>query len=789
MDEVIIFSVKIDQTEALKESAEMTKQIEALTQAQKDLAATGDKTSVAYAENAAALRALKKEQSDVNRSIDNSVKSFNSANGSINQQRANLSLLTQQYNKLSKEERDNADVGGKLQKQIKSLSDELKGNEGAIGDNRRSVGDYTGSILEASKSIKIMGFDLGSIKEGLKKAKEGVDIAKSGFSGFDGIIKASALGIAITLISGLIAVVTRFEPVMDKVNGAIQAVTAGFDIFVQRLIVAGNGTIKIITGYFEGLMNVWKGLYELASGDFSKGIDTLKGSFDGMIEGVNEVRGSFDGMGDAMASAGKEAYALSEALDALGDRQLAQITINAEAKKSVDQLLLQSKNRTLSEKERLKILADAGKVERANFEQNKKLAEDEYQIALKQARQKTQLSNAEVEELLTNTERREELEKRIGTLKGPELIKLAEMKAKTIELENETINVEEKIANRRDALIEAETAKREKAREAQKKIEGDYIKTIQANEKILLELETEVAARRLELSRKGIEQTQSDADKAVEIELNKMMALAQIAEAEAITIEEKSAAKTALLEAEYQQQLNALSERNATQEEYDALLIISNKKRFDVETELASARVSLEQSTASQLVNIANGLSQLADEQTVASKAFALVGTTIATYQAAQMAYLSAFLPAPTIASPIIGAISAGIAVATGLKNIQKITEAGNAAAGGGTFYTKGPTMLLVGDNAGGRERVTVEPIASRGKTTVSRGSGLVKMAGGGTLISDGGAAYNGVTEAVKSQINIKELLSSMPAPIVKVTDINKVNTSKSKVVKASQLS
>lgn len=107
MEEAILFAVKIDQTEAIKQTAELTAEIDTLVAKQKELDAAGQKNTETYAENAALIRSLKKEQQDVNRAIDNSTKAFKEANGSINQQRANLSLLTQEYNKLSKEEREN----------------------------------------------------------------------------------------------------------------------------------------------------------------------------------------------------------------------------------------------------------------------------------------------------------------------------------------------------------------------------------------------------------------------------------------------------------------------------------------------------------------------------------------------------------------------------------------------------------------------------------------------------------------------------------------------------------
>lgn len=53
--------------------------------------------------------------------------------------------------------------------------------------------------------------------------------------------------------------------------------------------------------------------------------------------------------------------------------------------------------------------------------------------------------------------------------------------------------------------------------------------------------------------------------------------------------------------------------------------------------------------------------------------------------------------------------------------------------AGGGEFYTRGPQLIMVGDNPGGVERVTVEPVSGKGKTRVLN-NGAIAMAGGGSV-------------------------------------------------------
>jgi hypothetical protein len=756
MEDVLIFSVKIDQDEALKQSAELSKSIQELTAQQKELAASGEGASVAYQENAVQLRTLKKEQSDVNRQLDNSVKAFKAANGSIEQQRANLSVLTQQYNKLSKEERENEQVGGKLAKQIKSLSDELKANESAIGDNRRSVGDYKGGILEATKSLNLFGVDVGGLVDKLKNSKDSIDTARAGFSGFNGVLKASVIGVVITLLTGLIAAFTKFEPLADKVKGVFVALNAAVDVFVERLTRVGRGLTEIVSGNFA--------------------------------EGLDMVRESFDGVGKSMLDASVAAYELNDAMNDLDDRMRAQIVLNAEAKKSVDQLLLQAKNRTLSEQQRLALLEKAGKIERDNFEQNKKLQQDNFNIAIEQARLKTQLSRQEIEELLTNTDRREELEKRIGTLTGDELTKLAQQKAEIISLENETINVEEKIANRRDALIEAESQKRAKAAEERAKeikaLEDAYDKLFEDFDKQNKEDAEKIQKDREDAYNKGLDSLTRLFNRQ---EIERLKALQQ----GLITEEEFANQQLASREIQLQSLIDLnktyFKETSDLEKEAAQNAVEIKKKQTEDEKTLAKSRLDAERQTIDGLKQVAGDAIALAGEQTEAGKALSIASTLIATYEGATKAFTS--LSEVPVIGPALGAVAAGLAIANGLANVKRISDIQtNAAAGGGTFYTKGPTMLLVGDNNGGREKVTVEPIASRGKTTVSRNSNLVKMAGGGTLISDGGASISEVTSRVNNQLNLKELIANLPAPIVKVTDIDRVNSNRAKTAKVSQL-
>ena len=76
-------------------------------------------------------------------------------------------------------------------------------------------------------------------------------------------------------------------------------------------------------------------------------------------------------------------------------------------------------------------------------------------------------------------------------------------------------------------------------------------------------------------------------------------------------------------------------------------------------------------------------------------KAASIASASIQTYQSANAAYLSQFLPVPDVSSPIRGGIAAGIAVAAGLANVasiasQKFNSTGSIGGGRGGFSSGG---------------------------------------------------------------------------------------------------
>lgn len=138
------------------------------------------------------------------------------------------------------------------------------------------------------------------------------------------------------------------------------------------------------------------------------------------------------------------------------------------------------------------------------------------------------------------------------------------------------------------------------------------------------------------------------------------------------------------LKQENDQLLKALDEEMAAEFNTDKKRVSQELKNSKERQKIADAEYKHKQMITQQTGALLQAGAQLAGESTAVGKAMAVAATTISTYQAAQAAYQSAFMPVPTYASPILGAINMAAAIAIGLANIKSILSVDSS---GGTGY------------------------------------------------------------------------------------------------------
>lgn len=396
----VILRIKIDEGAEQKKLVDLRKNINLVKEEQKKLAdaikLAGGATDAQIQKQIqleGTLKDLQGEQRNSVRVMENLDKVYKANEGSITQLRAKLSVLTAQWNDLSEEERENAEIGGLLQKRTKEISDALKTQEGRIGDNRRSVGSYTESILAASDGSGKLGNVISTLKgiygelsETIGAAKESIqaeaeaklaskaatdastvstNINKAAIIGNVAALKllkyallATGIGAVLVLLGGLISFLTRTQEGIDLVNTKMKGFTTVISVVIDQLSAVGKSILEFINGIesmgdlleklgkgiLDGLITRFKGLGVILDGiinrDFSKIQDGIAQSTIGVTDATAKSKEWADNLNEVRKSAEgieREYQRLRDAERALSvDREKANVLIEQNKKIAED---------------------------------------------------------------------------------------------------------------------------------------------------------------------------------------------------------------------------------------------------------------------------------------------------------------------------------------------------------------------------------------------------------------------------------------------------------------------
>lgn len=281
----VIVDVNINSEDAARKAKELAASIKEIKDEQKELKKSGDENSAAYVQNAQQLRVLQAEQKSY-------IQLSQAEIGSNNDLRAQLALLTQQYNALGREERDNTDAGKLLQGQIKAVSDELKVNEGAVGDNRRNVGNYSDALSDARSTLEKFIPGLSEVTAAYDASKNALNslngiqkagiITTEGLSGAFKVLKialvSTGIGAIVVLFGSLIAYLSTTQEGIDKITSVTRPLVAVF----QSLLGAAQNLGKTLVDSFSNPKKVVQDLLSFLEGQV---MNRLK-SFGKIVDGI-----------------------------------------------------------------------------------------------------------------------------------------------------------------------------------------------------------------------------------------------------------------------------------------------------------------------------------------------------------------------------------------------------------------------------------------------------------------------------------------------------------------------
>jgi hypothetical protein len=208
--------------EQVVQSQELATKIETLNVG---LASQKDELSKVNAERRAAVK-----------EVQNYTTAQDAEIGSNERMKAQLKILTDQYNALSQEERENTEAGQQMGKNIKDLTDKLKSNESAVGDNRRNVGNYSESIQDALGNVTIFGTNLGGLTKSFQQTKDSTLAYIKALVVTEGVQKSQTAA-------------TNSQTAAQKaLNIATLAGKVAMNVFKLALIATGIGAFVVVVG-------------------------------------------------------------------------------------------------------------------------------------------------------------------------------------------------------------------------------------------------------------------------------------------------------------------------------------------------------------------------------------------------------------------------------------------------------------------------------------------------------------------------------------------------------------
>ncbi len=347
---VTIVELDIDQKQLLKDITKQQQEItdlkedtKQLTKANKDLEAEGKKNSKQYKENSTAIEKNKIQTKGLSTEYRDNQKTLVALNTSETKQLGTLQKLEIQNKELRNEAKSLDLTRASGQKRLTQVNKQLDANNKFIAKN-----------ADATKKQKLNIGNYGSALQGLPGplagATRGVSILNTAFK----FLIANPIGLILAAIALAIKAIgdaiSKNQAALDRFKAIADGISASYNVLLDRI----NGVGRAIKAL--GKLN------------------------------FKTIRDGFRGIGQEMVEEFKAARQLREELQLLRDQEIGDIVRKAELRKAVELARLASKEATITERERLKFIQDAIKVE-----------EELLKIELEAATERARISQAQLD--------------------------------------------------------------------------------------------------------------------------------------------------------------------------------------------------------------------------------------------------------------------------------------------------------------------------------------------------------------------------------------------------------
>ncbi len=465
---VEILNLDINTSALISKMTETRAEIDKLKAAQKELTNSNQTSSDAFTKNAVEIGRLQSSY-NTQKSVVTQLTTANDAfakatdaitsavakeNTSIASARENNKQLLALRNQLNTTTVEGQTALAGINTKLDQNNAYIKENVSGYEKQKIGIGDYRTAITGALQDSGLFGGKIQSVTQSLQ-----------GFSGVFSIMK-NEVKTGTDQIRNSATATEGMTTAQKALSIATGIGTGAMRIFTVALAATGIGLIIAAVALLIGYFKTFDPLVDKLEQGFAAlgaAVRVVQQAFASLFDSTQDSSKAFGELGDNMAKAAKDAAKLKAAQQDLNDAQKAQEVTNNRASQQYDELILKSKNRTLTEKQRIEFLKQADAIETANFKQRSTLAEIDLKQSIESARIKGNLSNQELSNLKRNTVAYGTYLLNQGKITDKELDALIKSENGKIAIKSESTKRLEKINNTTDKLNDDAQAKREKA--------------------------------------------------------------------------------------------------------------------------------------------------------------------------------------------------------------------------------------------------------------------------------------------------------------------------------------
>ena len=195
-------------------------------------------------------------------------------------------------------------------------------------DASKSVDNLGDSVEDTAQATQGLTNQLDKMTGGLitafKGVLAGVKSTILGMRTLKGAIAATGIGALVVVVGTLVSHFTSTQRGADKVNQVFKTIGATIDVLTDRLSMFGEGLVQMLRG------------------DFSLGLETLRGSFEDVTGEINRESAA--------------ALQLEKDFQALRDREIEFIKIQAEKRREIEKFRLAAEDESKSDQQRAESL-------------------------------------------------------------------------------------------------------------------------------------------------------------------------------------------------------------------------------------------------------------------------------------------------------------------------------------------------------------------------------------------------------------------------------------------------